>query len=326
MGCSKLLTAILIKKCIDYKFFETERHILRSSSEFSKKTVKLRNLRQHTVQNVDGIKEMKLREITIFIVIFVLLVLGCSSMKGTITMMYENVDITKPKKVTETELQRLPEPVQKYLRVTNSVGKEKIKTVRLKQQGLFRAKRNQKWKALKAEQYFNVDSVEFYWKGKVSIVTATDRFIDGKGNMIVKLLGFIKLADARGPEVDQGEILRFLAEHVWFPSAFLNDYITWEAIDENTARATITNRGLSASATFHFNEKGEIIKVTAKRYMESNGKYSLEDWEILILEYKKFNDITIPSKCHVIWKLKDGDFCWYKFEIANIEYNRPFLY
>jgi len=269
---------------------------------------------------------MTMKKIKLLVLIFLPIISGCASMKGTINMMYENVNLTNMEKVTEADLQKLPEPVQKYMRITGCVDRQKIKTVRLKQQGLFRAKKNQKWKTLKAEQYFNVDSAEFYWKGKVSIVTATDKFIDGEGRMTVKLLGFIKLADARGPEIDQGEILRFLAEHVWFPSAFLNDYIAWEAIDANTARATITDRGLSVAATFHFNEKGEIIKVTAKRYMESDGKYSLEDWEIPILEYKKFHDVTIPSKCHVIWKLKDGDFCWYKFEITDIEYNNPKLY
>ena len=147
--------------------------------------------------------------------------------------------------VIAEDLEGLPEPVQRYLKYTQIVGKEKIKTVRLEQGGYFRMKEDQKWMPIKAEQYFNVDSVEFIWIAKVKVaplvsIHAKDEFIDGKGNLVVKALGLIKVADASGYEVDHGEIMRFLAECVWFPSAFLNDNIRWEAIDNSSAKATIT--------------------------------------------------------------------------------------
>ncbi len=132
--------------------------------------------------------------------------------------------------VTEGDLKGLPKPVQRYLKYTQIIGKEKIKTVRLKQGGYFRMKENQKWMPIKAEQYFNVDSVEFIWVAKVRFapllsIYAKDEFIDGKGNLVVKLLGFIKVVDAKGYELDHSELLRFLAECIWFPSALLNEYI-----------------------------------------------------------------------------------------------------
>ena len=237
----------------------------------------------------------------------------------------------KPEVVTDEDIERLPEPVQRYLKYTQIIGKEKIKTVRLKQGVYFRMKENQKWMPIKAEQYFNVDSVEFIWVAKVRFVPmlsiyAKDEFIDGKGNLVVKLLGLIKVADAKGYEVDHGEILRFLAECIWFPSAFLNDYIRWEAIDNSSAKATISHKGINASAIFHFNEKGEVTKITAKRYREVNGKFALEDWEGQIVEYKTFNGVIIPNKVNIIWKLKTGDFCYDKVEIIDIEYNKHSVY
>jgi len=225
-----------------------------------------------------------------------------------------------PEIITDEDIEGLPEPVQRYLRYTQIIGKEKIKTVRLKQGGYFRMKENQKWMSIKAEQYFNVNSVEFIWIAKVRVaplvsIYAKDEFIEGEGNFVVKLLGLIKVADAKGYEVDHGEILRFLAECIWFPSAFLNDYIRWEAIDNSSAKATISRKGIDASAIFHFNEKGEVTKITAKRYREVNGKFALEDWEGQIVEYKTFNGVIIPNKVNIIWKLKTGDFCYDKVEI-----------
>ena len=239
----------------------------------------------------------------------------------------------KPEVVTEEDIEGLPEPVQRYLKYTQIIGKEKIKTVRLKQGGYFRMKEDRKWMPIKAEQYLNVDSVEFIWVAKVRFapmlsIYAKDEFIDGKGNLVIKLLGFIKIVDAKGYEVDHGELLRFLAECIWFPSAFLNEYeyIKWEAIDDNSAKATISYKGVSASATFHFNEEGEVTNITAERYREVDGKFALENWEGQIIEYKMFNGIIVPNKVNIVWNLKSGDFCYDKVEIIDIEYNKPSVY
>ena len=237
----------------------------------------------------------------------------------------------KSEVVTERDIEGLPEPVQRYLKYTQIIGKEKIKTARLKQGGHFRMKENQKWRPIKAEQYFSVDDIEFIWLAKVRFaplfsIYAKDEFIDGKGNLMAKLLGLIKVVDAKGYEIDQGELLRFLAECLWFSSAFLNEYIKWEAIDNSSAKATISYKGTTASAVFHFNEKGEVTKITAKRYREVDGKFALEDWEGQIVEYKTFNGIVIPNKINIIWKLKTGDFCYDKVAIIDIEYNKPSVY
>ena len=63
--------------------------------------------------------------------------------------------------VNEADIEGLPEPIRRYLKHTQVIGKEKIKTVSLKQGGYFRMKEDQKWMPIKAEQYFNVDSAEF---------------------------------------------------------------------------------------------------------------------------------------------------------------------
>ncbi|NJE25684.1 hypothetical protein E3E22_03415 [Thermococcus sp. MV5] len=240
--------------------------------------------------------------------------------------LFKESDMTKPKVITEEDIQDLPEPVQRYLRYTQIIGKEEINTVRLKQGGYFRMKEDQKWMPITAEQYFRVDSTEFIWIAKVRAapllsIHAKDEFVEGKGNLVVKLLGLITVVDAKGNEVDHGELLRFLAECIWFPSAFLNDYITWESIDNTSAKATITYDGVSASAVFHFNEKGEVTRITAKRYMEVDGEFVLEDWEGQIVEYKVFNGVVVPNRVNIIWKLKTGDFCYDQIEIVDIEYN-----
>ncbi len=262
----------------------------------------------------------------VLLLLFAILTTGCVTMNKTVTKMFDGIDVREAGGVSGKDLERLPAVVQNYLRYTGIIGKERAKSVRLKQGGGFRLKPGQSYKRMKAVQYYDVDAMEFFWQGKVNIITATDRFLAGKGDLTVKLLGFIKVAYAEGPEVDQGEMLRFLTEGVWFPSVFVNSYIRWQAVGARAARATITQNNLSVSATFYFNEKNQVERITARRYMETDGKFKLADWEILAGEYKMFNGVLIPARADVIWKLDSGDFCYYKLEIYDIEYNVPLPY
>ncbi len=59
--------------------------------------------------------------------------------------------------VTEDDLKGLPEPVQRYLRNSQIIGKDRIQTVRLKQKGFMRMKEGQKWMPLEAEEYYTTD-------------------------------------------------------------------------------------------------------------------------------------------------------------------------
>ncbi|ACS90053.1 MULTISPECIES: DUF6544 family protein [Thermococcus] len=107
----------------------------------------------------------------------------------------------KPEVVTEKDIEGLPEPVQRYLKYTQIIGKEKIKTVRLKQGGYFRINEN-KWSPIQAEQYFNVDGVEFIWVAKTKFapllsIYAKDEFIDGEGNLVVMSL-YLHQAECEG--------------------------------------------------------------------------------------------------------------------------------
>lgn len=238
---------------------------------------------------------------------------------------------TGPEVISEADIEGLPEPVQRYLRYAQVIGKEKIRTVRLKQKGFFRQKEDQGWMPLNAEQYYTTDSPAFIWNGnlrllQLPLIKGRDKFCEGKGNMLIKLLPFIKIADASGYEIDQGTLVRYLNEIMWFPTAYLNDYIEWEPIDSSSAKATISVEGLTASAILYFNEKGEMTNFVAERYMTVDDKFSLETWSTPIEKYREVHGIRIPTKGEGVWKLSSGDFNYIRIEIIDIEYNNPSIY
>lgn len=125
---------------------------------------------------------------------------------------------------------------------------------------------------------------------------------------------------------DQGTLVRFLAEIVWIPSAALSDYITWEEINLNSARATMSFGDITAAGVFTFNDRGEPIGFTAERYRDVDGEFEMETWSISMDNYQMFDGIKVPAAGEITWELAEGDFTWYKFEIKEFEYNQPEVY
>lgn len=125
---------------------------------------------------------------------------------------------------------------------------------------------------------------------------------------------------------DQGTLVRFLAEIVWIPSAALSDYITWEEINLNSARATMSFGDITASGVFTFNDRGEPIGFTAERYRDVEGEFEMETWSISMDNYQMFDGIKVTAAGEITWELAEGDFTWYKFEIKEFEYNQPEVY
>jgi hypothetical protein len=234
--------------------------------------------------------------------------------------------------IQQSDIAELPNCLQKWLVNSGIIGKEKIETVRLKQKIVMKMKPDGKWTPQSdAVQYFTIEKPAFIWKTKIYMMlllyaAGRDMYFQGKGNMLIKLLSIIPIADSRGKEIDQGTMLRYLAEVMWFPSAALSNYIKWEEVDSTTAKATMKYEEISASGIFKFNENGDILYYEAMRYGEFDGKYSLEKWHIDMTGYKSFNGIRIPNKSDVTWKLKSGDWTWLKLEITEIEYNKPEIY
>jgi competence protein ComGC len=259
-------------------------------------------------------------------------VLFKKSAEGKVITLFNDIEEDSTKAVIDKDdLKDLPHPVRNWLKNSNVIGREMIKTVRLKQEGRMRTKKNGPWMPSKAEQYFTVEEPGFVWIADVKMVpfvhlSGIDTFNAGKGKMNIKVLSIFSVVDSEGPEMDSSTMMRYLAEMMWYPTAALSPYIKWEEIDRNTAKVIMEHEGVSVSGVFYFNENGDIQRFVGKRYKEVNGRYILSDWGGINKEFKEFDGIRIPSKSDVIWFEEDGEFNWFELEITELQYNEPALY
>jgi hypothetical protein len=228
--------------------------------------------------------------------------------------------------VTRAELEPLPPPVRRWLEGSGIVGRERARLVRLEQRGWMRTAAGQPWMPASAQQSFTVEPPGFVWNVRVTMkkvlpVVGRDSYLAGRGRMLIKAAGLVAFVDATGAKIDQGTMLRYLAEMMWFPSAALASYVRWEAVDANSAKATMSYGGVTASATFTFDERGRMTGLTAMRYRGNGEDATLDRWAGEVTRWGERDGLTMPVEGTVSWKLADGDLPYYRWEITDLAIN-----
>lgn len=230
--------------------------------------------------------------------------------------------------LTEEDLKHLPEPVQKYLVYVGAVGKEKIRNFKIVFEGEFKTDPKKDWAKMSATQYSEVKDVKRLYFMEMKMfglpIVGLHKYADTKAIMLVKLAGLLTVADGKGEEMNKGETVTVFNDMCMFaPASLIDERIQWESIDPLTVKATFNNNGIKVSALLYFNEKGELINfVSDDRYYSPTGKtYQNIRWSTPAGEYKDYNGIRITSGGEAVWSFPEGDYCYAKAYIKEIEYN-----
>lgn len=241
--------------------------------------------------------------------------------------LFERSQAVSEKVITKETISELPSILQKWLINSGTIGKKPISNVYLNQELQLKLNPDQEnWNSGRAEQYFTINPPAFSWNintqmKSILTVVGRDKFDDGKGEMIIKFLSLIPVANAQNHEkVNQASLQRYLAETVWFPSASLSPYITWETLGENSAKATMAYKGVKGTGEFYFDQNGNFKKFIAMRYEDINAKEPTE-WTVIATKTEERNGIKIPVECEANWKLERGKWTWLKLKITDIQYN-----
>lgn len=216
----------------------------------------------------------------------------------------------------------LPGPVARYLEL--AVGsRPSIATLRMFHGGTFRTSPNAKAVAIRGSQLFTANPPGFVWTGRIKMapgvwVDARDMIVAAKGSMRVLLDDTLTIADARGPEIDQGSALRLLAEMPWYPTALFDArFVSWSAIDADHARATLRLGDLEVSGLFEFGSDGLPLGMTAERFMDGG---DLRPWGGVYRSFRTVSGMRVPFEAEVTWQLDSGPFTYAHWLVDSMEY------
>lgn len=115
-------------------------------------------------------------------------------------------------------------------------------------------------------------------------------------------------------------MMRYLSEMIWFPAAFLADNITFHAVDDTSARVTLTDHGRTATGTLVFDQEGRLTDFVAKRYRTPDAS-SPEAWSTPITGYGEYEGLRLPARGEAIYRLPGGDFEYIEVTLTGLHYD-----
>jgi Family of unknown function (DUF6544) len=121
--------------------------------------------------------------------------------------------------------------------------------------------------------------------------------------------------------MDQSSMMRYLSEMMWFPSAFLADNISFEAVDATSARVTLTDHGRTPPAPCSLTPRaGSPTSWPAVTRPSAKGG-DLETWSTPVTGYGEFEGLKLPVRVKAVWKFAGGDLEDVNVTVTELHYD-----
>lgn len=232
--------------------------------------------------------------------------------------------------VSEADLETLPAPVQRHLRVSGAVGQPRILNFRIRWNGRMRGSATEPWMIFQAEQVNTFGSMPerlFSMRAvmKGLPVDIYHRFVADSATFRVRLLSFVTMVDAQCPTMDRSETVTILNDLCIFaPTALLDPSVRWESSDRSSARVVFTRGAHTVRAELRFNTAGELVDFESddrSRASPNAKSFTAERWSTPLSEYRSFGTRRVATRGETVTHAPEGTFVYGEFELQNIDYN-----
>jgi hypothetical protein len=232
-----------------------------------------------------------------------------------------------PATFSPDQLAGLPEPVVRYFTFALTPWQPFFRGARIEQRGEF-AMRPGRWNAMRAEQHVSVLPPGFVWNASIRVapgltVRVRDGYLAGEAAMRASVAGLFPIVNQHNsPGLAEGALLRYLAEATAVPTALLPDAgVRWTVIDGDSARATLTDAGLTVWMDAHFGGRGEITHIVAQRYRDVHGVGVPTPFVGRVGDYQRVHGMMVPMTSEATWQLPEGPFTFFRGRMALVEYD-----
>lgn len=234
-----------------------------------------------------------------------------------------------PARFDERELASLPPVVRRYFNAALVPGTPLVSAMTLAHAGTFNVSESgERWLPFTSTQHVVTRRPGFVWNARTMMapgiaVNVHDAYVEGEGVLRPALLGAFDLALLQGTgDIAQGELMRFLAEAAWYPTALLpSQGVQWEPVDERSARATLRDGALGVALTFTFRSDGMIDSCRAEaRGRTVGGKVIPTAWEGRWSDYRERDGMRVPMTGEVAWLLPEGRKPYWRGTLTDLRY------
>jgi hypothetical protein len=232
--------------------------------------------------------------------------------------------------VTEADLQSVPTPVQRYLRLTGSVGQPRIFNFRAAWKGRIRGGVDEPWMPFTAQQLntYSPTPTRLFLMAAVMKGLPVDvfhRFIGEAATFQVRVLSVATVVDAKGPEMNRGETVTIFNDLCLLaPSMLLDRSIRWQSIDSHAARAFFTRGAQTVSAELRFDDQGKLVDFLSddrSRASADGTSFTGLRWSTPVRDFRQFGERRVHTFGEAKWHDPAGTYAYGEFELQNIEFN-----
>jgi hypothetical protein len=231
----------------------------------------------------------------------------------------------------EQEIDGLPAPVQRYFRTVLRAGQPIVTGVTVQHTGTFNVTafgNRETWMPFTSDQSVLTHRPGFVWSARMPLLPGIaifvhDAYVAGVGTLHPALLGLFSLTHQHGTDdIARGELMRYMMEAVWYPTALLpSQGTTWVAIDEESANATMVDGDISMTMRFSFDATGLIDKVDAEaRGALIGGKMVMMPWQGRLSNYQERAGIRVPLTGEAAWLAPGGRKPYWRGTIVSAAY------
>jgi hypothetical protein len=227
------------------------------------------------------------------------------------------------------ELEGLPAPVRRYFRTVLQEGQPLVVAASLAHEGTFNMGEGaERWIGFTSTQRVVTRRPGFVWDARMAMmpgvpVRVHDAYVAGEGILHATLFGLVPLVNLRGtPEVAEGELMRYLAEAPWYPTALLpSQGVRWDGVDDTSAQATFTDGPVTLTMLFRFDRDGLIGAARAAARGRTVGKAVIPTpWEGRWTRYDVRDGMRVPTDGEVAWILPEGPWPYWRGRITSLAY------
>jgi hypothetical protein len=131
-----------------------------------------------------------------------------------------------------------------------------------------------------------------------------DAYVGGVGTLHPSVWGLFALTHQSGTgDIARGELMRYMMEAAWYPTALLpSQGTTWQAVDATSADATMVDADIRMTMRFTFGADGLIESVRADaRGALIDGKVVMLPWGGSMSNYQERAGMRVPFTAQAAW-------------------------
>ncbi|MEO5621099.1 MAG: DUF6544 family protein [Cypionkella sp.] len=238
--------------------------------------------------------------------------------------------------VTETtarydagSLTGLPAPVRRYFERALTDGQPMVRRADIAMRGTFNLSlKTPQWKPFTSVQQVVTNRPGFVWNATIRLfpvfpVRVHDAYVAGTGILRPAILGLFPMGEVQGTgETARGELMRWLAEGVWYPTVLLpGQDVEWQPVDDASAQVTLTDGAIQLTMLFRFGEDGLVSGIHADaRGGLIGGKTVMMPWEGKFSDYRLQDGMMIPFFGEVAWIMPQGEMPYFRATVTQMTY------